>query len=375
MSEDNLSKKDTKNQSKQDTPPLEKTKSIESLNKNSKDENNSKNTLNKNSTKTNSRNTSNNTNEEMSNSTTRKNFEYLDNLYNKNQGAKIIEDTMSSEINEKFKKEINEARDKVKSSKNISDQNKSGGDKNCENSERKEINKKCNKSKCSDIDCDDIDNDDIERIYIKIMKKSGCDHKTALSAYKRANKNINNAIDIAKTEYRASLPTITEYKNGIQVNFKGKEIFYEKTTPKGAYLTDCLAKGEFDRKVLGLTGDFVDVIFVDLQKETKHIPKVYKPYKGEINRDSFNSLINEYSAVLPKTIQFDEKYDVLFKLCYQKHVSICQINKKSTLAKVFQYFKAFFEKNVKLVRSGEDLEEETNAKEIENDLIVLYVEK
>lgn len=256
-----------------------------------------------------------------------------------------------------------------------------------ENTE-KSCSKSCDKSKCQKCcqgkkksnhveTSENKEENEIEKMYTKIMKRSGCDRKTAIAVYEKAGKNINNAVDMAKKEYRSTLPVITQYKNGIQVEHEGKETFYEISSEQGAYLYDCLERGEFDREVLGLTSDFVDVVFIDLKKEKKHIPQVYTSYVAVTTKtDTVNNLIDGYGSVLPPLIQFDEKYDVCFKLCYKNHITICKIHKDTKLKSVYQYFKNFFKKEVGLFKHEEKLEEDVVGSDLkQRGMVVLYLKK
>ena len=79
-----------------------------------------------------------------------------------------------------------------------------------------------------------------EHNLIEVMKKSGCNRNVAMKALDEANNHLGTAIDLAKSYYRGTLPTITEYSNGLEIKFNDKDIFYENTTLQGKKLLNML---------------------------------------------------------------------------------------------------------------------------------------
>ncbi|ORD94760.1 Y9I2 [Enterospora canceri] len=213
-------------------------------------------------------------------------------------------------------------------------------------------------------------------LIAKIMKLSGCNKEIAEKSIKESKNNTNNAIDIAKRHYRETLPTIFHYKNGLEVKYGGKESFYDFKTDLGKRLVEMIGRGEFDRKLLGMTADFVDVIYVDLKKEKKLQFKTYDNRPMNQRKDNSDiKLIKQYENVLPNTLQFDELYDTQFKLCYKKSTAICKLASDTKLRRVYNHLREFFKKDVLLVVNGEEVGELQTGEEINKKFVVLYVKQ
>ena len=223
-----------------------------------------------------------------------------------------------------------------------------------------------------------------EHNLIEVMKKSGCNRNVAMKALDEANNHLGTAIDLAKSYYRGTLPTLTEYSNGLEIKFNDKDIFYENTTLQGKKLLNMLNNGMFDKNVLGVNENFIDVIYVDLKTEKKIVlktahDKVLDPlYNSSCDRNNQNTseleLLKTYEGILPSLLQFDENYDMQFKICYMESITTCKINSNSLLSKVFNYLESFFNKKVKLTINGVSLNATQQAKNLTRGVAVLHVQ-
>lgn len=223
---------------------------------------------------------------------------------------------------------------------------------------------------------------DKEHDLIEVMKNSGCNRNVAMKALDEANNHLGTAIDLAKSYYRGTLPTITEYSNGLEIKFNDKDVFYESTTSQGKKLLDMLRNGMFDKNILGVNENFIDVIYVDLKTEKKVILKashdkvsdaLYNNSDDKYNQNTSElELLKTYEGILPSLLQFDENYDMQFKICYMKSITTCKINSNSSLSKVFNYLESFFNKKVKLVINGASLDPTQHAKDLTRGIVTLY---
>ncbi|KAG0439136.1 hypothetical protein DMUE_2642 [Dictyocoela muelleri] len=107
----------------------------------------------------------------------------------------------------------------------------------------------------------------------KIQLATGCSLSDAKKAYISANKNVNDAIALTKKKYYVGngqelenkTVKIYQYRNGLFVSDK----FYSFSEKEGQMLRKMLDRKEFDKKVLGIDSDYVDVELVTIDDDYK----------------------------------------------------------------------------------------------------------
>ncbi|KAL6122397.1 hypothetical protein NUSPORA_00581 [Nucleospora cyclopteri] len=198
--------------------------------------------------------------------------------------------------------------------------------------------------------CKEQDKDDFLE---KIMNQSGCNREIADKSYKESKNRLKPAIDLAKMYHRKQLPTITIYKNGIMVYFNSNETFYSYSEGYSE-LRSMIKHGEFDKNLLNLDQNFVDVIMIDRENDE---------YKNFVD---FNKKEKEEKQVFPINISFEKYANMKFQILYKTNLTQCLIKESSKMNKVYSYLENKLKSPIKLYHNGVLIDRNDEARKIKD---------